>query len=252
MNEIPIKDIQDAMKGEPTFIIDSLPIYLNPAHKNISIDVSGGADSALTVFLILRELNRRNQDCVVHIITHHRCWKSKPWQGFISKEVYDHLYKLRGNVKMMRHTNFIPEGLESKAVAGDDRTGECICVDEYRDKLIYDLDIDMGYNCTTLNPSIIMEGHVPSRNLDVVRKINLIDTNERMSNLLMYTNKSWVIKQYKDNNILDLLYVTRSCEGYIHTRNPSEWDGIRPEDCGECFWCIERHWAMDENEVSYE
>ena len=251
MNEIPIEDIQEYLKDEPTFVIDSLPIYLNPNHKNISIDLSGGADSALTSWLILRELNRRNQDCTLHIISHHRCWKSKPWQGFISKHVYDHLYKLRGNVKMVRHTNFIPEGLESIAVEGDNRTGENICVDEYRDMLIFDLDIDMGYNCTTMNPPIPMENRVLSRDKDAIAEGYLVDHNERLANPLAYTNKAWVIKQYKDNNILDLLYVTRSCEGYIFNRDPAEWDGTRQEDCGECFWCLERHWAMDENGVPH-
>ncbi|SVD11765.1 uncharacterized protein METZ01_LOCUS364619, partial [marine metagenome] len=47
MNTIPIIDIQQALKDEPTFIVDGLPIVLDPTHTNISIDVSGGADSAL-------------------------------------------------------------------------------------------------------------------------------------------------------------------------------------------------------------
>lgn len=252
MNTIPITEIQQALKDEPTFIVDGLPIFLDPTHTNISIDVSGGADSALTTYLILQELNRRQQDCTVHIISHHRCWKRKPWQGHIAKNVYDYIYEnYRGNINMVRHTNFIPEGLESKSVEGTDRTrtGEMICVDEYREKLIHELNFNMAYNCTTMNPTIEFPSAMPGRNKEIVEVENIVDHSEPCANPLMYINKAWVIKQYKDYDILDLLYVTRSCECYLD--DDEHWDGKRPDDCGECFWCYERHWAMDENKVPY-
>jgi hypothetical protein len=61
----------------------------------------------------------------------------------------------------------------------------------------------------------------------------------------VYTSKDWIIKQYYEHNIEDLLKLTRSCEG--------EFDGIdyltyTPGQsvpvCNECFWCKEREWAI--------
>ena len=113
-----------------------------------------------------------------------------------------------------------------------------------------DYDIDMIYNATTLNPPMPIEGRELSRDKTKIDKLDLLNRDAKESNPFFYINKAWVIKQYKDNNILDLLYTTRSCEGG-DVKTPANWNGERPDDCGECFWCGERHWAMDENNVEH-
>jgi hypothetical protein len=277
MNTIPIIDIQQALKDEPTFIVDGLPIFLDPTHTNISIDVSGGADSALLAYLIISELNRRKQKCVVHIITHRRLWDARPWQKKIAENVFEWLRDMSNPTTVVRHTNFIPPLLEMAEIKlhwrvdpkiieyHGHRTGECICVDGFRDMIMSDYNIDMRYNATTMNPPIQLEGSMPSRDKTKIDKLDLLSHrgeypcyDRKETNPFIYINKAWVIKQYKDNNILDLLYTTRSCEGGDvspsvpwQLKSPAEWDGLRPDDCGECFWCAERHWAMDENNVDH-
>jgi 7-cyano-7-deazaguanine synthase in queuosine biosynthesis len=66
----------------------------------------------------------------------------------------------------------------------------------------------------------------------------------------LYTEKDEIIAQYVSHNILDLLNITRSCEGDFAdidytTYTPNQ---IVPE-CGECFWCQERNWAKEKNNV---
>jgi hypothetical protein len=65
---------------------------------------------------------------------------------------------------------------------------------------------------------------------------------------LLYTTKDWIVKQYQNNDIMNLFNITRSCEG--------EFDGLDytnyiPFDhvpvCGACFWCKERAWAIEQN-----
>ena len=66
-------------------------------------------------------------------------------------------------------------------------------------------------------------------------------------------DKSEIIKLYKQNNIWDLFELTRSCEG-----DKNSYPGIFKEldynnyiygqdvpICGECFWCKERQWGID-------
>ena len=270
MSYFEMKDIvkqYDARFTKSIFVVDGLPIYLNYSHSNISVDLSGGADSALLAYLLINELNKRKQKCTVHLITHRRLWKTRPWQKMIAKNVFDYLCATNTFLKqqplmsslitLVRHTNFIPPILESVDVKGIDesiiekyghRTAENLCVDDFREVVMFDYDIDMMYNATTLNPPIQIEGREPSRDRTKIAKLDLLDRNEKESNPFFYINKAWVIKQYKDNNILDLLYTTRSCEGDMKS---SKWNGERPDDCGECFWCLERHWAMDENNVEH-
>jgi hypothetical protein len=259
MNTIPIIDIQQALKDEPTCIVDGLPIFLDPTHTNISIDVSGGADSALLSYLLISELNRRKQKCVVHIITHRRLWNTRPWQKMIAENVFEWLRGMSNPTTLVRHTNFIPPLLEMAEIKDVDpniieyyghRTGESICVDGFRDMIMSDYGIDMRYNATTMNPPMSIEGGMSNRDRTEIIKLDLLDPMEKETNPFIYINKAWVIKQYKDNNILDLLYTTRSCEGG-DVKSPADWNGVRPDDCGYCFWCVERHWAMDENNVDH-
>ena len=115
---------------------------------------------------------------------------------------------------------------------------------------MFDHNIDMMYNATTLNPTIPIEGRDPSRDRTEIKTLDLLHLDEKESNPFFYINKAWVIKQYKDNNILDLLYHTRSCEGG-DVESPADWNGFRPDDCGHCFWCLERYWAMDKHNVEH-
>jgi len=69
-----------------------------------------------------------------------------------------------------------------------------------------------------------------------------------------FIEKNWVIKQYRELDILDLFDITRSCEGDNSTR-PEVFMGLdyttyKPNQsvpiCGRCFWCRERRWALEQ------
>ena len=71
------------------------------------------------------------------------------------------------------------------------------------------------------------------------------------------TEKDWVVKQYRDLDILDFYTTTRSCEGDGRDGGPLlgkdywwyKYNMDQPvETCGKCFWCVERKWAEDQNE----
>jgi hypothetical protein len=113
--------------------------------------------------------------------------------------------------------------------------------------------LDAWYAGKTKNPSdpTITKG-MPDRN--VIEE----DTNELVKEHLgvkvchpfLYTEKDWIISQYIKHDILDLLNITRSCEGDFKDLDYTNYiPGQEVPECGECFWCQERKWAMDKNNV---
>lgn len=54
----------------------------------------------------------------------------------------------------------------------------------------------------------------------------------------------------KWRNIADLLNITRSCEGNFDSLDYKNYIPNQPvPECGECFWCQERNWAKEKNNV---
>ena len=62
----------------------------------------------------------------------------------------------------------------------------------------------------------------------------------------VYTTKDWIVKQYFEHSIQDLLDITRSCEGEFEGLDYTTYTpGQHVPVCNECFWCKERQWGID-------
>jgi len=62
-----------------------------------------------------------------------------------------------------------------------------------------------------------------------------------------FIEKSWIIKQYKDLGLQKLFDITRSCEGTFKKLDYKNYKpGQKVPICGECFWCKERAWAIEQ------
>lgn len=59
--------------------IDGVKIPFNKTWNSVAISVSGGADSALLAHLIC---SLAPENFTVHIISHIRMWKTRPWQSW--------------------------------------------------------------------------------------------------------------------------------------------------------------------------
>jgi hypothetical protein len=69
-----------------------------------------------------------------------------------------------------------------------------------------------------------------------------------VSHPFRFVDKSWVLAQYRQLDIMDLFDLTRSCEGEFENINYETYiPGQYVPICGECFWCKERKWAIDES-----
>ena len=68
--------------------IDDVFIVLDSDWKKIAVSVSGGADSALLLFLLSSLIDKNNLSIEINVITNIRMWKSRPWQRKNSLDVF--------------------------------------------------------------------------------------------------------------------------------------------------------------------
>ena len=93
-------------------LINGLEIPFNDSWKKIGINLSGGADSCCLLLLLCDIIKQTNIDCEVHVISHVRCYNTRPWQGPIAKDLFDKFVTEYSTINFIRHTNFIPPELE--------------------------------------------------------------------------------------------------------------------------------------------
>lgn len=237
--------------------IDDVNIPFEKHWENIAISVSGGADSALLAYLICSLISN---DTTVHIISHTRMWKTRPWQQQDSLNVYNWLAIKFPKIKFKRHTNFIAPDIEygnigpsivdeyDKNVSGDN-----IQQRAYAEYICYNEDCEAYYNAVTRNPRGIDLGGMTERNIEPTEENQHLTLMIHMGRYAIhpfrFVEKDWIIKQYNRLKIEDLLNITRSCEGEFKTINYKTYvKGQVVPTCGECFWCKERAWAIDKND----
>ena len=236
--------------------IDGVQIPVDKHWKSIAISLSGGADSALLAYLLC---NLLPNNFTVHIISHTRMWKTRPWQASDSLNVYNWLESQFPNIQFKRHTNFIAPDLEYGNIGpnltdeyGKQVSGDNIQIRAYGEYICKSYNIDAYYNAVTRNPRLAFFNGMQERDIepnDNNKHLELmIHLGTLVSHPFRFIDKSWVIKQYKRLEIEDLLSITRSCEGEFKgldytTYKPGQFVPV----CNECFWCKEREWAIEQS-----
>ena len=233
--------------------IDGVRIPYNKEWKNIAISLSGGADSALLAYLLC-SLSYA-EDTTVHIINHVRCWKTKPWQQYDADHVYRWLFQRFYHTTFKRHTNFIAPELEYGNMGpnltdeyGKKVSGDNIQQRAYAEYICKTKDIDAYYNAVTRNPRLAQFNGMQERDIEPTEENKhleyMIHLGVVASHPFRFVDKSWVLKQYKRLEIMDLFNITRSCEGTVDGLTYENYTfGQHVPVCGECFWCKEREWA---------
>ena len=233
---------------------DGVEISFDSSWNNIGIGLSGGADSALLAFLLCGLANR-NQ--TVHVISHTRMWKTRPWQGYDSMNVFNWLSDRFPQIRFKRHTNLIAPDVEygnmgptildeyGKMVSGDNAQQRAFA--EYT---CYYNNIDAYYNAVTRNPRGVDFGGMKERDIEPTEDNKHLSIMKHMDRWALhpfrFIEKSWVVKQYANYEIWDLFERTRSCEGefpYLDYKNYIQGQPV--PICGKCFWCKEREWALE-------
>lgn len=235
--------------------IDNVKIPFNSNWKNIAVSVSGGADSAMLLYLLNKILPEQTE---IHVITHIRMWKTRPWQEEVSRGVYDYFVKNFPQRKFHRHTNFIAPDIEYANIGtgltdeyGKQVSGDNIQLRAFSEYVCFYNNIEGHYNAVTRNPVGLDLGGMPERDLEKTDNNEHLEIMQHLGIYVMhpfrFVDKSWVLKQYKNLNIMDLFNITRSCEGDI---DGIDYRSYKPKQdvptCGICFWCKERNWALEQ------
>jgi hypothetical protein len=241
-----------------SFNVEGVEIPFDNNWNSIAISLSGGADSALLAYLLCEHIRKNHLEHItVHVISHIRCWKSKPWQKYDSLKIYNWVIQEFKKINFERHTNFIAPDLEY-AVTGPSLTdeygkkvsGDNIQIRGFSEYICQINNIDAYYNAVTRNPRGVDFQGMKERD---------IESNENNQHLVLmkhmdrwaihpfrFVEKSWIVEQYYKLELEELLNSTRSCEGVVpgvdyKTYKPYQYVPV----CGECFWCKEREWAIE-------
>lgn len=227
---------------------DEVEILFDPSWTNIAISLSGGCDSALLTYQLCTLIKNTN----VHIISHVRMYKTRPWQKYYSKQVFDYFVNKFPNINFIRHENFIPPELEGLTVRTDEygvsKTGNQVVSRSYGEYVCLNNNVNAYYSGDTANP-IDVEGGPVDRNLNGPA---LMPVRELLGGYACqpYSNvhKDYIISQYKKLNIWDLFTLTRSCEGEFEDIDYKNYTpGQFVPICNTCFWCRERAWGIEQN-----
>lgn len=192
-------------------------------NSTVGISVSGGADSALLLFLMLSQTQLPIQlfsvvsgwldDCEIEVTKNIIDYMNREFPGRIIGQYID--------------CSKDPEHMEKILFR---RPIQCL----YRDQTI-----KAFMNGATKTPTIEEQSHPPfghvindsimnKRSPDILHPIKL---GPGWYVPLKNLNKKDIAELYHQHNIMDLFDLTRSCV-------------VSPQHCGHCWWCAEREWAF--------
>jgi len=222
-----------------------MELYLNSTWKRIGISISGGADSALLAYLICS-----NTKADIHFTNQIRLWRTRPWQEHIANEVIDWFgYRFDNNFYV--HRNLVPPEMEEPNTTliedeyGKMKPGNRIILRSHNEFIASKYKLDALYAGVNMNPDISIPGEMEERNQGVLDP-HFVHNGVDICHPFVYTKKDWIIRQYYENDIVDLLNLTRSCEGEFEGLDYTTYTpGQHVPECGECFWCKERQWGID-------
>lgn len=281
-----IFDNMSPMAKERSFVINGVPIIFDTTQKDISITFSGGADSTLLLYLLCSIITKLDLKTRIHCITLMRFTEDRMYLEDVVNDVVNYMKQHFPNIEILQHMGFVPSALEytplgnlrpGLARAGviseyeraitDGAHADVYAVASYSDYITRKYNIRYSYSGTTTNPehTINEKGTPVFRNpreltiMDLYISYMIDSIQEAMYNCIKvspwsFIQKNWVMAQYKNLNITDLLELTRSCEGATTRLNALYGKGkwtTRGSDyvCNDCFFCDERAWGIKEEAV---
>jgi len=228
-------------------------LHFNENWNNIAVSVSGGADSALLLYLLCKKVTFQT----VHIINNIRCWKTKPWQQHDAERVIAWFKSRFPEINFQVHQNFVAPDIEYANIGptikdeyGKMVSGDNIQIRAYAEFVCTKYNIDAYYNGVTKNPTDNLDG-MSERDIEPTEDNKHLEVMEHMGKLAIhpfrFISKDVIIKMYQEENIQGLFDITRSCEGEFPGLDYTTYKpGQTVPTCGTCFWCKERKWAIEQ------
>lgn len=240
--------------------VNGLPIHFDSSFSNIGISLSGGADSSLLFYILCSLAEKLDSKVKIHATTMSRFYDTKPWLEKSAKDVYLYMKNRFPNIVGEHDWGFIPPDLEvvkmkklglahlNKAFPTDLMFCDILCTVTYHDYLLKRKKWSYIYSGTTMNPPDNFDNAPQFRTVEEVQKNDVEQVvSATVINPFTFVQKDWIMAQYENYKLQDLLELTRSCEA--DTRVLGEmWLTIedqQPPACGSCFFCKERQWGIN-------
>lgn len=224
--------------------IDSVIIPFKQSWKRIGVSLSGGADSALLAYLLLH-----NSNAQFYFTTQIRMWKTRPWQRYVALDVVNWFREKFPN-NIVHLENFVPPEMEEPNTTyitdeyGRSKPGNRIILRAYNEYVAHTYKLDAWYAGVNLNPKENFQGALKDRNTATI-PVQLEHMGIPVIHPFVNVQKDWIIRQYLNYGIGDLLEITRSCEGEFDGLDYTNYKPYQPVPvCGTCFWCKEREWGI--------
>lgn len=225
-------------------LVDGIDFPFQQYWKRIGISLSGGADSALLSYIVLRH---SNADII--FTTQIRMWKTRPWQSYVARDVVSWFREKFSN-RIQHLENFVPPEMEEPNTTyltdeyGKTKPGNRIILRAYNEYVAHTYKIDAWYAGVNQNPTEFFSGALDERTNPVIPK-EMQHMKVTVCHPFVDVKKDWIIRQYMNYGIGELLEITRSCEGEFENLNYTNYKPYQPvPTCGECFWCKEREWGI--------
>jgi len=235
--------------------------HFNQPPEKIIVSLSGGCDSASLTYLIAKHFpdteiilfNSRDEDHAVD--AEHALAVSKYLQdSFPNVFIHDlQIFDVKtSDPDWLEAAEKIRESPKGKVLVNGKLeykwrtllgTSKALQIRRIREHMAgkYNTAVAVGMNC---NPPV-----------DTMKELGFYDVSERKRDPgvvsdkilhgrtyspFLYVDKKFVAGVFRENNLMDLFYLTKSCAWGPETGNYNY-----PKPCGECFWCNERKWAFD-------
>ena len=217
-------------------------IPMNSKWKAIGVQVSGGLDSAILLYLTVKTIQKHNLDVKIVPISFEIYNKAKTLSS--ARAVIDKVESLTG------FTNWG----ERVEVVGNEAQAEFEGKAELFTSVITDLFkrgiTQFEINGVTRNPPIDVCKHFKSNDYrEFVRDDpSSIYNGKENASPHAFVDKQGIVEHYIIHGVLDeLAPLTLSCDEKLSEIVAHNW----PVPCGTCWWCSERRWGFESNGLNY-
>ena len=197
-----------------------------PNVKRVGVQVSGGADSALVLYTLVKCI----KDADIYVIT-----------GSLNTENnFNEQYAKDVVAEVVRLTD--TKSIKEHIFKRQRKRGEQAGTDPdviYRKGMLHNVAKKYNLDLMLNGVTILDEGRDERRDKPMLLKIEDEWLVIPVFRPFAQNDKRTIMKQYKKLDIMSLFEKTWSCEGTIEsTQNFTV-------PCGKCWWCKERQWAME-------
>jgi hypothetical protein len=218
-------------------------IPMNSAWKAIAIQVSGGLDSTILLYLTVKTIQKYNLDIKIFPV---------------SLEIYNKAKNLGSSraviAKVQELTGFTNWG-EIVEVIGDETNWRDQGKADFFSQVLRDLFkrelIDFEFKGVTKNPPLEESKDFKYNEFRQFDRDNptTIYNSRHNASPHAFMNKKDIVELYIKHGVLDeLAALTLSCDENLDIIIRNGWD----VPCGTCWWCCERRWGLESNGLVYE